>query len=341
MPINTAAWLHSPKAYPLEIKPAAYPHPSPHQITIQNRATAINPIDRAIQEAGLAFFPFLTYPHILGSDVAGSVIETGSKISRFKIGDRVFGHAIGFSTNNSAERAFQTYTVICEDLAALVPENLAFEAAVVLPLGLSTAACALFMGDYLGLGYPRVPAAELTGETLLVWGGATSVGCNAVQLAAAAGYEVFATVSMGNFEFVRGLGASRVFDYKSEAVVEEIVDAFKGKMLAGAFAAAPGSGEQCLEVVGRSESRKFVATAMPVPEKVPEGVEAKFVFAGNTKNDVVSKAIYVDFIGKALAEGQYVAAPEYERVGKGLECIQAALDRHKQGVSAKKIVVSF
>jgi hypothetical protein len=55
----------------------------------------------------------------------------------------------------------------------------------------------------------------------------------------------------------------------------------------------------------------------------------------------VSKAIYEDFMPQALAEGRYIAAPEPVVVGKGLDHIQAALDAQRQGVSAKKVVVTL
>lgn len=64
-----------------------------------------------------------------------------------------------------------------------------------------------------------------TGQTVVVWGGSTSVGSNAVQLAVAAGYEVVTTASPRNFDHVRALGASAVFDYNSSTVVQDIIGA--------------------------------------------------------------------------------------------------------------------
>ena len=79
-----------------------------------------------------------------------------------------------------------------------------------------TAAAALFEPDQLGLALPpatSVPTPE-PGSTVLVWGGSTSVGNNAVQLAAAAGHRVLATASPRNDALVRGLGAAEVVDYR-------------------------------------------------------------------------------------------------------------------------------
>jgi hypothetical protein len=129
---------------------------------------------------------------VIGSDSAGTVVSIGSGISRFKIGDRVVGQARGIlkNRNSSAEGAFQSYTVLSEDMTSQIPDDLSFESAAVLPLGLSTAVSGLFLQDQLGLQLPTAPAKAPTGKTALIWGGSTSVGSNAIQLAVAAGYEV-------------------------------------------------------------------------------------------------------------------------------------------------------
>jgi hypothetical protein len=49
----------------------------------------------------------------------------------------------------------------------------------------------------------------------------------------------------------------------------------------------------------------------------------------------------VGFLPKALTEGKYIAAPDPQVVGKGLEYIQAGFDLQKKGMSAKKVVVSL
>lgn len=340
MPSNTAAWLTAAKTYPLEVKSAPYTSPGENEIVIKNGAVAINPVDWGIQDMGEALFSWITYPFVLGGDVAGEVVEVGSAVSRFKTGDRVLGHAVAIKTNKTSEGAFQAYTVVLAHMASPIPDNLSYESAAVLPLGLSTAACGLFQKDYLALQYPSVPS-KPTGKALLIWAGASSVGSNAIQLAVAAGYEVITTASPKNFDYVKKLGASQVFDYHSKTIVEELIDAFKGKTIAGALAIAAGSAEACLEVVDKSEGNKFVSMAWPMPEKLPPGVDAKFIFGSDLKDNEVSHVVYVDFLPKALAEGRYIAAPEPQVVGKGLEYFQTGLDVQKKGVSAKKVVVSL
>jgi len=100
----------------------------------------------------------------------------------------------------------------------------------------------------------------------------------------------------------------------------------------------------CVAVVAASDgANKFVACATfpPAEDELPEGVSAKFCMAGSIKDDEVGPAMFVDFLPKALEEGSFVAAPEAEVFGKGLESIQGAFDVQMKGVSAKKIVVSL
>jgi NADPH:quinone reductase-like Zn-dependent oxidoreductase len=141
-------------------------------------------------------FTWLKHPSILGYDVAGEVVEVGKDVTRFQVRDRVVGFAVGTDgkVNDPAEGAFQEYVVLRPDLTSPIPSSLSYEAASVIPLGLSTAAAGLFQKDTLALHLPSL-SPKPTGQTLIVWGGSTSVGCNAIQLGVAAGHEVFTTYS--------------------------------------------------------------------------------------------------------------------------------------------------
>ena len=347
MPTNSAAWMTS-KAGPLEVKEAPYTPPKDNEIVIKNGAAAINPVDWFLLAKGTDLFPWVSYPSILGSDLAGEVVEVGSAITRFNVGDRVLGMALAMGKTDSPG-SFQAYSHVLENLAAPIPSSLSYESAAVLPLGLSTAACGLFQKHYLGLQHPTVPP-KPTGQTVLIWSGASSVGSNGIQLAVAAGYEVITTCSPKNNDYVATLGASQAFDYNSPTVVQDIVAALKGKSMAGAYAignvAAANNGvscvTQCIEIVEKSDGNKFVATAMHIPEGLDTSVVGcKFVFGSDLKDNEVGHAVYGEFLGKALAEGAYRCAPEPLVVGKGLEAVQAAFEVAKKGVSAKKVVVSL
>lgn len=301
--------------------------------------------------------------------MAGEIVEVGSQVTRFKVGDRVVGQAVGKDEkrNTDAEGAFQLYVVLLEHMASPIPESMPYEHACVLPLGVSTAACGLFQNDQLGLQLPSVNS-KPKGETLLVWGGSTSVGSSAIQLAVSAGYEVFTTASPHNFNYVKKLGAAQVFNYKTKTVVNDIVKAFKGKKAAGAISMASDGTERCMDILSRCDGgNKFVSlAAYPVPDKIPAhfpmlqtmfmfltrsfvywfksktmGVNYNLIFATSLVDNGVGKAIFEGYLPQALADDKFQALPEPIVVGDGLESIQSAMDYHKTGVSANKVVVSL
>jgi NADPH:quinone reductase-like Zn-dependent oxidoreductase len=89
-----------------------------------------------------------------------------------------------------------------------IPDATKFEDAAVLPLGIPTAACGLFQNDFLAMNAPSAPPTP-TGQTLLVWGGSTSFGSKAIQLAAAASYDVVTTALPRNFDYVNSSARAR------------------------------------------------------------------------------------------------------------------------------------
>ncbi|KAI1451211.1 GroES-like protein [Annulohypoxylon moriforme] len=343
-PTNRAFWQDAINV-PSAIREAPF-HSSlgPNDVLIKAKAWGMNPVDAFMQ---LVALPGITLPAIPGEDVAGvvhAVGEGGVAARKFKVGDRVFGYAGG-----KGERgAFQEYVLLDQGLTVKMPEHMEFRQAVVFPLCLATAGGALFGGKFLGLPLELGGGAggKDRGKTLLIWGGASGVGNNAIQLATAVGFDVVATCSLRNFKLVKSLGARVVFDYRSSTVIDDVVAELDKGVCAGIFqAAGPTDGvAPCLEVAKRSKQDLFVACANLVPEEsVPEGVRAKFVYEGGNEKavyyDTTSK-IFEEFLPKALETGEYKVAPEPEVLKKkGLEGIQEALDIVRKGVSAKKIVV--
>ncbi|KAL4726370.1 hypothetical protein ACLX1H_007051 [Fusarium chlamydosporum] len=332
MPQNRAAYLVAEKA-PLEIKPAPYPDPEEDEVIVKNHAISLNPVDCAQQRLGTVF-PWLKFPAILGCDVAGEVVALGSSITKFKVGDRVAGYHMG---------TFQEYVPVKEQSCAKVPQNTTYEQAAVLPLCLSVGAKALFHPEYLALELPS-PATKSNGTAILIWGGSTSVGCNTIQLAKAAGYEVITTSSPRNFDYMKNLGASQVFDYNSPSIKEDLLAAVKGKQVAGSIANGGLDTSQYASIVetcaavalSSPDNCKLIPLTMVPRFELPEGVETKFVVPLSTDKEL-SAWLYNDYISNALADGNFVPAPEPQVAGHGLEGLQAAMDTLNAGVSAKKI----
>jgi len=316
----------------LEIVPVNVPQPGPGEILVRNLALAINPVDWILQDS--AIFPWLDYPAILGSDVAGEVAAVGSGVERFQVGDRVLGQAVGVVTNQPAHGAFQNFTIVLENMACPIPPAMPFTEAAVLPLGLGTAACGLFQKDHLALRHPNV-SSKPTGQTVLIWGASSSVGCNAIQLATAAGYECIATASPHNRELVERLGARQVFDHNEAGVVEAVADALKKTVFAGALHAT-GNMTQSFAVVSQCEGRRFVSTTLSPPDDRPANVDTNHIFATSLKDNEVGQAVYGDFLPAALVAGTYHAVPDAQIVGHGLVALQKAFKSRNKAFQAKR-----
>jgi NADPH:quinone reductase-like Zn-dependent oxidoreductase len=142
-----------------------------------------------------------------GFDMAGEVVATGQGVTRFAVGDRVFGMAKG---------SFAEYAAALEDKLAHLPEGTAWVDGAALGISGSTALQAVSDAG-------RVQA----GQRVLVIGASGGVGSYAVQIAKAAGAEVTGVASTGKLDFVRSLGADHVLDYTQgelEGTYDLVVD---------------------------------------------------------------------------------------------------------------------
>ena len=176
-------------------------------VKIKVQAAGVNPVDTKVRCHGLLFDQPL--PAILGCDGAGVVVEIGADVSQFKVGDKVwFCHGgLGREPGSYAE-----YSVIEQRWLSLSPQSLSFVEAAAAPLVLITAWGALF--DRGGLQ---------AGQTVLIHAGAGGVGHVAIQLAKLKGARVIVTVSSEQkADFVKGLGADEVINYKEHDFVAAV-----------------------------------------------------------------------------------------------------------------------
>lgn len=369
MSTNTAAWLPSPRA-DLVVGAAEMHEPGPGEILVRNHVVAVNPLDEVKQWTGTLMYRWLPSPAILGEDIAGEVVAVSPDVDRFAPGDRVVAYAVGMERGrrHDAEGGFQLFTVVRADLAAPIPATLPYEDAVVLPLGISTAATALFQQDHLALPHPTKNPSP-TGSTVLVWGGATSVGSNAIQLAIASGHRVATTASPHNHRRMRELGAEIVLDYRSPTVVADMITALGTSQVAGILAVGTGSAEPSVAIAAATGVKR-VALASPsvsfnsLPRRAGpsvafartisrlvaanvalqirarrHGIRARYVWGSSLMGNEVGPMLWRAYLPSALAEGDHVCFPAPDVVGHGLESVQIALDRLRSGVSARKLVV--
>ena len=377
MPTNFAAVLPA-RFEDLEVRQVPFPAAGPGQLVIRNQFVAVNPLDVVKQVTGDLMYSWLPYPAVLGEDVAGEVVEVGSEITGFRTGDRVIAYALGMEKgrNHAAEGGFQLYTVVDAALTSVIPDTMALEDAVVLPLAVSTAASALFQQDQLALRHPPHPldavptgASAGTAEWVVIWGGSTSVGSNAIQLAVAAGYRVLTTASPRNHDRLHALGADLSVDYSSPNTVTEIVSALRGKPVAGVLAIGTGSAESCITIAARTRTTRVALASPSVSlQGLPRtespnlrrllaivelglrtstmllraklhGIRAKFIWGASLKDNTVGPLLWKDYLPIALNEGTHLPVPAPQIIGDGLEHIQNALDTLSTGVSARKLVI--
>lgn len=182
------------------------PTPAAGEILVRIRATTVNSGDvrmRAFDVPGLFRFParfMLGWPTpkspVLGIDFAGEVEAVGSGVTKFKVGDRVYGTASG---------TYLEYCTIAETgTVAPIPGQMSFEDIVSIPFGALTALYFL-NGGKVG-----------PGQSMLIVGASGSVGVYSTQLATHLGATVTAVCSQRNADLVRAQGAEHVIDYATE-----------------------------------------------------------------------------------------------------------------------------
>lgn len=183
------------------------PQPLPTEVLVRVRAVGVNPVDTSIRSGA---WPLLgDPPFVLGWDISGVVEQTGAGVTRFRPGDEVYGmpyfpRAVG---------AYAEYVVASSRQLAYKPARLDHRHSAALPLAGLTA--------WQGL----VDAGQLEKEQrVLIHGGGGGVGHLAVQIAKARGAHVTATVSRSKRDFVRGLGADEVLDYRAVDFASEVGD---------------------------------------------------------------------------------------------------------------------
>jgi len=185
----------------------ARPDIGPAEVLVQVIASSVTTADWRIRASAfpayswlfgrLMFGLFRPRNPVLGMEFAGRVVEVGRDVTKFAVGDEVFGMA--------ARGAHAELLAVAQDAAiAKKPSNVAFHEAAAVPFG--AIASLVFLRDH-----GKITA----GQRVLVNGAAGGLGVFAVQLAKHFGAHVTAVTSAGNRDLVRALGADRAIDYRA------------------------------------------------------------------------------------------------------------------------------
>jgi len=196
-----------------------------------------------------------------GVDVAGTVVAVGSAVTRFAVGDEVFGMSRG---------SFAEYAAAREDKLAHKPANASFEQAAAVGISGGTALQALTAG--------RVQA----GQRVLIIGASGGVGSFAVQLAKASGAEVTGVCSTNKLDLVTSLGADRVVDYTRED-----------------FAAGSHHYDLIVDIAGNSPLSRLRRALTPTGTAVIVGGESKGNLTGGIDRQLRA-LILTRFVGQRL-----------------------------------------
>ncbi|RPJ06147.1 MAG: NAD(P)-dependent alcohol dehydrogenase [Spirochaetaceae bacterium] len=195
----------------LRLKEVRKPVPKDNEVLIKIIATTVTTTDCNVRNftfvpklfllpARLIFGMRKPRINILGIDLAGEIEAAGKNVTRFKVGDRVFG------TQGTVFGCHAEYTCVPEHgVLAKKPDNLSFEEAA-----------SVFLAGSTALYYIRDLAEVRAGQKILIIGASGAIGTYSVQLAKYYGTEVTGVCSGANAALVRSLGADKVIDYTDE-----------------------------------------------------------------------------------------------------------------------------
>ena len=193
---------------PVEIAEVARLKLQDSSVLVEVFAASLNPIDNILRAGFLRQMLELTFPHVKGYDVSGTVVEIGKNVKSVKIGDEVFARPNQMDAGSVAE-----FARIQEDELAIKPSNMTHEQAASIPLAGLTAWQALVTKGMIKKG-----------SKVLIHAGSGGVGTLAIQIAKHFGAFVATTTSGKNTGLVKELGADLVIDYTTQNFEEELSD---------------------------------------------------------------------------------------------------------------------
>ena len=286
------------------------PEPKSGEILVRLHASAVTAADSMIRQGVPRFgrlFLGLRGPKVtaMGTQFAGDVIAVGDDVTKFSLGDRVFGET-GLTFGAHAE-------FVCVDqsgLIALIPETMTYEEAA-----------PLCDGPLTDMNFLRNLSDLQSGQHILINGAAGSLGTAAVQLAKGFGAEVTGVCSTRNVAFVKSLGADHVIDYNNtdftaQTATYDVIYDTVGKSSFGAAKPAlkPGgsyiSPVLNLGLLGRMifvnrfsrKKAKFSATGMmPVDQQLPLMRDLLTRIANGQLKMVIDRRFSLDRVAEAHA----------------------------------------
>ncbi|MGT2799190.1 NADP-dependent oxidoreductase [Streptococcus marmotae] len=317
----------------LTVTDIAKPSITSNQVLIKVTAAGVNPLDNMISRGEVKMIVPYELPQTAGNEVVGLVEEVGAHVTKFAVGDRVFGR---LPLDNIG--AFAEYIAVDAQALAKVPDYLTDVEAAAVPL------TALTIMQALDLMKAQA------GKTIFISGGTGGVGGMAIPIAKAKGLTVITNGDGANGERVLALGADRFIDYQKEDYTKTVKDV-----------------DYVLDTLGGAETEKQMSImkkgghlvslrAMPNGDfakrmNLPKWKQILLQQAGRKFDKMANKYgvhyyfIFVESNGEQLQEvadlfSKLQIKPSIDTVYP-FEEVNAALDKVANGRSRGKTVLSF
>lgn len=320
----------------------------PNEVAVKVTATAINPVDYKIRDYAVFI---QKYPAVLGSDAAGVVAAVGSEVKDLQVGERVFFQGI---IGNYESSTFQQYCKMPAELLSKTPDNISDDEAA----GIMLATVAVTTAFYSESGHSMTPPWQEGGQSvgkgksLVIIGGASSVGQYAIQMARLSGLERIVTnASSSNHEFLKKIGAHVVLD-RSESTPDALLEATGGLPFEFVFDAisSPATQKLAVQVLQKAKvsGGHVVIVQQPDPEAKALGqseephIEIKPVMGLGSSPQLrhLSEPLAKSLGGPNGYIAQGLFTPNRPHVvSGGLAGLEEAFALSKSGVSGKKLVI--
>lgn len=305
---------------------------TPKDVVVKVEFAAQNPID--VRTYDLKQIPD---GEIAGRDLVGIVDVIAPEVVDKQLkGTRIAAFANGSTPSKSG--AFAQWAIAKDEIYVVIPDNIAPEAAATLPVGFFTAVHGLYLPHKLGL-----ERGGSKSELVLIWGGNSSVGRYAIQLAKLGGHKVITVASPASADELKTLGAEKVFSYKDSDVVEQINKEYGDIPFVLDAIGTPDSATTSSKTTGSSPAKyTTVRRNAEHTENFPKHItvspiQAYRVFDEEHLPEVTVAKEYAKLLTGWLKEGKIV--PNKPKVLGGLEKVEEGYQLHRDGkIHGEKLV---
>lgn len=289
---------------------------------------------------------------VLANDITGIVVETGPNVTKFSIGDRIFGQSSIPAGSDSA--GLQEFCVLDANHSAVIPSSVSFDEAVTYPINAETSFITFFDPSGFDLKLPSSQnPRDYSKDSVLIIGGGSNCGKFGLQFARLAGFGTIVTTAgtrkQGQEEYLRSLGATHVINRNAPDVAEQIQSIVGDDLLYVYDTVNGGEEEEVSFQLGLkvlSTSRKgTLATLLRgkvdpvIAEEKKAGFDRKRIFGSSHVHEESGIKFWKE-IGRWIEEGKIQPTLDFQRIhGLDAEKVNKALDGYRDGIPTLRVHV--